>query len=105
MIGFLDCTATAATAAAAPAGSEVVELETVLAGSAPGPLIVYAPPPGWSGEVAVAEALGRIERVILVRAERWDGQTTDPLAAVVSGLISGFGEAGIAAAFAELSAG
>jgi hypothetical protein len=99
VIGFLDCTSGGAVV---PGGAEVVDIQAVLAGNAVGPLVVYAPAPGWSGESALAAALGRVERVILVRAERWDGHTPDPLAAAATGVISGFGEVGIAAAIAEL---
>ncbi len=40
----------------------------------------------------------RASAVIEVRAARWDGETTSTLSAACRGVISGFGEAGIAAA-------
>lgn len=39
-----------------------------------------------------------------VRTARWDGQTPSPLSAACRGVISGFGEAGIAAALGFLNA-
>ncbi len=86
-----------------PGGATSVELATVLAGNTDGPLVVYAPAPGWEGEHALAEALVNLQQVLVVRAEPWDGFTPDPLAAAAEGVIAGFGAAGVAAAVAELS--
>ncbi len=86
-----------------PAGATPVEAEAVLAGAVGGPLVIYAPAVGWDGEDALAKALANVERVLVVRAERWDGFMPDPLAAAAQGVIAGFGEAGLVAAIAELA--
>jgi hypothetical protein len=43
--------------------------------------------------------------VIEVRSERWDGQSPSPLSAACRGVISGFGEGGVAAAVGVLKRG
>lgn len=66
-------------------------------------LVVYAPQPGWEMEGRLVELIEQSgARAIVVRAERADGFTPDPLAAACVGLIAGFGEAGIAEAVAFL---
>jgi hypothetical protein len=67
-------------------------------------LVVYAPPPGWDGEARLIELIQTSGvRAVLVRAEGSDGFTPDPLAAACTGLIAGFGKAGIAEAVTFLS--
>jgi hypothetical protein len=101
---FLDATGTGT---ATPAGAEARSLEEIVGrGLGDGEaLVVYAPAPGWQGEDPLVEALGRSgAAAIVVRAERADGFTEDPLAAACRGLIAGFGAAGLAEAVAILGA-
>jgi len=88
-----------------PKGAKAVTLADLLAnGLADGDaLLVYAPAPGWDGEAALVGLLASSDaRAIVVRAERADGFTPDPLAAASTGLIAGFGQAGLAEAVAFL---
>ena len=100
---FIDATGSGVTA---PAGTTARSIAEVVA-SGLGPeeaLVIYAPPPGWEGEGELLAMLQRsMATAVVVRAERADGFTEDRLAAACSGLVAGFGQAGIAEAVAALS--
>jgi hypothetical protein len=100
-VAFLDCVGDTP----APEGATAVDLETVLARKATAPLVAYVPPPGWARETELAAALEPLGPVIIVRAQRWDGLTPDPLAAMATAVVAGFGEHGVTAAVGELLKG
>jgi hypothetical protein len=89
-----------------PAGATARSVADIVASgvAAEEALVIYAPAPGWQGEEELLAMLQRsMATAVVVRAERGDGFTEDRLAAACSGLIAGFGEAGIAEAVAALA--
>ena len=49
--------------------------------------------------VSLAAAIADVARLVIeVRSTRWDGETSSPISAACRGVISGFGDAGVAAA-------
>ncbi|MCY4390698.1 MAG: hypothetical protein OXE43_01435 [Chloroflexi bacterium] len=61
---------------------------------------------GLAGDAAIANAVGAVAgTVIQVDLESWDGETHSLVSAACSGVIAGFGTAGIAAAVALLREG
>jgi len=93
-------------ALAAPPGARLVACQgarEVAAALAVGrePAVLLSDGLDEAGQQTVAAAVRASGRpVVEVRGVRWDGETQSPLSAACRGVISGFGNAGVAAAVA-----